>query len=299
MVVALVASVYALIPQFTDLRGAADQIVNAQWGWVALAVLVTPLMYLGAASSLSGAAPDPVRPVPTFLTQVASSFTTKLAPSTVGGITLNIRFLQRQGADRAVAVTAVGVNSVSGFIVHTLLLVAFAAGAGRSDDVRLPKPEALVIGVVAVVLISAVAFAVPSIRRVMAARVLPGLRQSGQGILGVLRRPGDLVRLVGGNVVVVASLVASFILCAKAFGDDLRLVALVAAYLVGSSVSIIAPTPGGLGAVEVALVGALVAAGTPDKIAVPAVFLFRVITFWIPMLPGWLSLRWLRHRELA
>jgi undecaprenyl-diphosphatase len=188
---------------------------------------------------------------------------------------------------------------MSGFVVHTLLLVVFAARAGRSSDVRLPKPEALAIGGAAVVLISAVTLAVPSIRRVIAAKVLPGLRRSGQGIVHVLRRPGDLVRLVAGNTVVVVSLLAAFVLCAKAFGDDLRLVALGAAYLAGSSVSIIAPTPGGLGAIEVALVGTLVAAGTPDKIAVPAVFLFRLITFWIPMLPGWLSLRWLRHRDLA
>lgn len=299
MVIALAASVYALIPQFTDLRGAADQIRNANWGWVALAVLATPVMYLGAASSIAGATPDPIRPVPTLLTQVASSFTTKLAPSSVGGMTLNVRFLQHQGVDRSVAATAVGVNSVSGFVVHTLLLALFAAGAGRSDDVRLPKPEALAIGGAGVVVISVIAFAVPSVRRAMATRVLPGLRRSGRGIAMVFRRPADLARLLGGNAIVVFSLLAAFVCCVKAFGGDLRLVGLAAAYLAGSSVSIISPTPGGLGAIEVALVGTLVAAGTPDKIAVPAVFLFRLITFWIPMLPGWLSLRWLRRRDLA
>jgi undecaprenyl-diphosphatase len=30
---------------------------------------------------------------------------------------------------------------------------------------------------------------------------------------------------------------------------------------------------------------------------VPAVFLFRFATFWLPILPGWLSFMWLQRRE--
>ena len=31
--------------------------------------------------------------------------------------------------------------------------------------------------------------------------------------------------------------------------------------------------------------------------ALPPVLLFRVLTFWLPVLPGWLSLVWLQHRK--
>ena len=51
MVVAIVASVYALLPQLTDLRGAADQIRHAQWGWAVLVVIVVPVTFVGAALS--------------------------------------------------------------------------------------------------------------------------------------------------------------------------------------------------------------------------------------------------------
>ncbi|MEZ5237464.1 MAG: hypothetical protein R2716_00350 [Microthrixaceae bacterium] len=53
-----------------------------------------------------------------------------------------------------------------------------------------------------------------------------------------------------------------------------------------------------MGAVEAALVAALMAVGVEAALAVPAVFLFRVGTFWLPILPGWAAFRWLRHREL-
>ncbi len=82
-----------------------------------------------------------------------------------------------------------------------------------------------------------------------------------------------------------------------AFGGELPLATVGAVYLVGSAVASAAPTPGGLGAIEAALVGGLVAAGLETAVAVPAVLLFRLATFWLPILPGWLSFRWLQRQE--
>src|SRR6185369_56784 len=82
-----------------------------------------------------------------------------------------------------------------------------------------------------------------------------------------------------------------------AFGGGLPFATVGAVYLVGSAVATAAPTPGGLGAMEAALIGGLVAAGLDNSIAVPAVFLFRLATFWLPILPGWLCFSWLRRRE--
>ena len=67
-------------------------------------------------------------------------------------------------------------------------------------------------------------------------------------------------------------------------------------YLLASAVASAAPTPGGLGAVEAALIAALVAAGVDNAVAVPAVFLFRLATFWLPIAPGWLAFTALRRQ---
>ncbi|MGZ3689490.1 MAG: hypothetical protein ACXVBW_14405, partial [Bdellovibrionota bacterium] len=40
-----------------------------------------------------------------------------------------------------------------------------------------------------------------------------------------------------------------------------------------------APTPGGLGALEAAVIAGLVSAGMASTAAVPAVFLFRIATY--------------------
>ena len=51
-------------------------------------------------------------------------------------------------------------------------------------------------------------------------------------------------------------------------------------------------------AVEAALAAGLTAAGVDAGVAVSAVLLFRIVTFWIPIGPGWLSFNYLQRREL-
>jgi glycosyltransferase 2 family protein len=41
--------------------------------------------------------------------------------------------------------------------------------------------------------------------------------------------------------------------------------------------------------VEAALSAGLAAAGLPGDTAVSAVLLYRVTTFWLPVIPGWLA----------
>ena len=58
-----------------------------------------------------------------------------------------------------------------------------------------------------------------------------------------------------------------------------------------------APTPGGLGAVEAALVAALTGFGMKSGPAVSAVLTFRLATYWLPTLPGWFTFRWMQAHE--
>ena len=54
---------------------------------------------------------------------------------------------------------------------------------------------------------------------------------------------------------------------------------------------------GGLGALEAAVIAGLVAAGMPNDIAVPSVFLFRLGTFWLPILPGWGAFTYMQRED--
>jgi uncharacterized protein (TIRG00374 family) len=68
--------------------------------------------------------------------------------------------------------------------------------------------------------------------------------------------------------------------------------------MIGGTLASAAPTPGGVGAVEAALIGGLAAFGLPADIAVPSVLLYRVLTCWLPVFCGWATMRWMAKQDL-
>jgi glycosyltransferase 2 family protein len=80
----------------------------------------------------------------------------------------------------------------------------------------------------------------------------------------------------------VLALAATFL----AFGADVPWTALGIAYVVAYSIGTLAPTPGGLGAVEGIMIALFVSFGVPSATAVTVVLVYRIINFWLPIPPG-------------
>jgi len=74
-----------------------------------------------------------------------------------------------------------------------------------------------------------------------------------------------------------------------AFGYRIGVVYLVLGYIVAYAVGTLAPTPGGLGAVEGLMIALFVGFGVPSAIAVAVVLVYRLINFWMPIPPGLVS----------
>lgn len=83
----------------------------------------------------------------------------------------------------------------------------------------------------------------------------------------------------------------------RAFGAAPSLLDVAAAYLAGAAIGAISPTPSGLGAIEAALVGALIRLNVPSGVAVASVLAFRLVTYWLPILPGAAAFHALRRRR--
>ena len=110
----------------------------------------------------------------------------------------------------------------------------------------------------------------------------------------VARSPPKLTLLFGGSTAVTLAYIAAFAAAVQAFGDGISVAKIGAVYLAGSVIAAAAPTPGGLGPLEAALVAGLTGVGMARGPAVSAVLTYRLATYWLPVLPGWLSLRLLQ-----
>jgi uncharacterized protein (TIRG00374 family) len=71
-----------------------------------------------------------------------------------------------------------------------------------------------------------------------------------------------------------------------AFGHGIGLSSVAVCYVVAYAIGTLAPTPGGLGAIEGLLIALFVSFGVPSATAVAVVLVYRLINFWLPIIPG-------------
>jgi undecaprenyl-diphosphatase len=285
-------AIHLLLPQVGELRQTLGALQAARWPWLAAGLVLSAASYLAAAVAQLGAVDPPLALGRTTLVQVASSFTNRLTPAGLGGIGLNVRYLQRAGMDRPAAVAAVAVNTAAGALVHVLglLVAAVVIGRARLPAAHIPQGWPVLVALAAVLAGGGLVLWSPLGRR----RLLLPAVQAFRELAGVLRRPGKAAQLLGGSIGVTLSYALALAGCLAAFDAHPPLVGTVAVYLAGAAVASVSPTPGGLGAMEAALVAGLTALGVPTGPAVAGVLAFRLLTFWLPILPGWLAYRALR-----
>ncbi|MEV6651345.1 lysylphosphatidylglycerol synthase transmembrane domain-containing protein [Streptomyces sp. NPDC051219] len=288
---------YFLLSQLTHIEF-GTLIDRAEWGWVAAAVLFSALSYVAAAMSLLGFVPERVPFVRTVLAQVAGSFVKLVAPAAVGGVALNTRFLQRAGVRPGLAVASVGASQLFGLASHILLLLAFGYLTGTEKTPFLTPSRTVIAGLLTVAVLALVVTAIPFMRKFVATRVRSLFAGVVPRMLDVLQRPQKLLTGIGGMLLLTGTFVMCLDASIRAFGGSqtISYASVAVVFLAGNALGSAAPTPGGVGAVETALIAGLIAVGLEKEIAVPAVLLFRLMTFWLPVLPGWLSFNHLTRK---
>jgi glycosyltransferase 2 family protein len=298
--ISLAIAFYVLIPQLADVSGVWERLKQADWTWALYALVASALTYIGATIGLLGAVPTRAPFAGTLGTQLAGSFINRIVPARVGGIATNVRYLQKQGIDLAVATSSVGLQQLAGFLMHVALSALFLVWAGRSGAEAfhfLPSGQTVLIGATVILALSGLLFLLPVGRKLLRKRVWPVVKKSGRGMADVVHQPAKVIMLFAGPALLTMSYVAALVLSVYAFGNPhVSFASIAVVYLVGSAISSAAPTPGGIGAVEAALIAGLTAIGLDRDVAVPAVFLFRIVTFWLPILPGWLCFTLLERR---
>ncbi|MGW4319051.1 lysylphosphatidylglycerol synthase domain-containing protein [Streptomyces sp. NPDC004684] len=289
---------YYLLTQLTHIQ--FDTLfAHAQWGWLVAAVLFSALSYVAAAMALLGFVPERVSFVRTVAAQVAGSFVKIVAPAAVGGVALNTRFLQRSGVRPGLAVASVGASQLFGLGCHILMLLSFGYLTGTEKTPSLSPSRTVIAGLLTVAVLVLVVTSVPFLRKFVATRVRSLFAGVVPRMLDVLQRPQKLVTGIGGMLLLTACFVMCLDASIRAFGDEstsLSIASVAVVFLAGNALGSAAPTPGGVGAVEATLTVGLIAVGLPKEVAAPAVLMFRLLTLWLPVLPGWLAFNHLSRK---
>jgi uncharacterized protein (TIRG00374 family) len=80
-----------------------------------------------------------------------------------------------------------------------------------------------------------------------------------------------------------------------AFGVHVPIAVVVQGFFLGMVANLFPLAPAGVGAVDAGMIGAFVLFGLPEETVFPAVLIFRLVSFWMPIPPGILAFFQLRH----
>ncbi|MGH3243172.1 MAG: lysylphosphatidylglycerol synthase transmembrane domain-containing protein, partial [Spirillospora sp.] len=297
-IVALSFAAYIVIPQVASLNF-GTLTATASWYWVLVALGAAALTYVAAALMLMGFVPEKLPLGRTIIAQVAASFVKLVAPAAVGGVAVNTRYLQRSGMRPGQAVASVGASQLVGLVTHILLLILFGFLTGSTTKATqdLAPSRTVVIAVLSLGLVAGLALTVPRVRREVTTRLKSMFSGVVPRVVDVLQSPKKLTTGVGGTLLLTVAFVLCLDASIRAFGGSLPLTSVVVVFLTANALGSAAPTPGGLGAVEGALTLALTISGLSAETATSAVLLYRLLTLWLPVLPGWGAFTYLQRKE--
>lgn len=295
------ALVYVAYPFISTVPTFFSELRTANWWWAVLGLAVSALTYLGAAGSLWACADGSVKFWKLSIMQVANTFAATTTPAGVGGLALSTRFLQKGGLTALRATAAVALQQSVQVIVHVALLIFFSAVAGTATNLWHFVPNATVLYLVAGVALGIVGtfVLVPNLRRWLATELRPKLKEVTRDLAELAREPKRLGLIVLGSAGTTLGAALALWASVEAFGGGTTFVTVTVVTMVGGTLASAAPTPGGVGAVEAALIGGLAAFGVPTGIAVPSVLLYRVLTCWLPVFIGWPVMRWLTKNDMV
>ncbi len=282
-----------------------DTMSGLDWVWVVPIVIVTLLGTVGGAMSLSGSVVRPIALGEATIVMFGQSFLNRFTPMNAGGMAMRIRYLQKGGTDGTVATAAIGLTSLASGVIQLVFFVFFVVVASADPTGGLdltgsgPDFSIIVVFAIAILIAAVVIAAAPKLRRWFVGFLTSTLTKIKADFGELARRPSKLSLLFGGQAFAKLSTILAFVWSCRAFDVDLAFVELGALYMVANTVASAVPTPGGVGAIEAALVFMLTGAAVDDATAWAVVLLFRLINFWFPTIPGYFALKVSERRQLV
>ncbi len=271
---------------------------GATWWWIVVAFVLSFASNIGFALGLQGTVPVRLPLWTTTELEVALSFSNVAVPA-IGGIGLQIRYLQKQGVDLSSAIAAGGLLSTVGSLIAAVGLFGMAVLIQPAKiNLNLLPTQGLALSILyaaaAIAAIAALIVGIPRVRRA----VMPPVRRAATTMAIAFRSPRQLALLIGGNV--LATLLSTWCLlaCVLAFGGSVPFWPLLAVNIGVVTIASLVPIPGGGTAVgTVGLAAALVAFGVHRDVAVAAVLANQLVYYYLPAVPGWFATEHLVRRD--
>lgn len=314
LLVLIIVAIYVLLPKLIGFDDAVENLGDANWVWLAVAVVFNVLAFIAYVALfrgvLGGTRDDAVQrrldlKASYQITMAGLAATRIFSAAGAGGVVLSYWALRKAGMPRRRSACRMVAFLVLMYSVYTLALIVFGVllrtGVLPGDDPfgGTVVPAIIAAAMMAIFLLIALIpddlerrmgrFPEGSRRRRYLTRFAKGPATVASGVrtaIDYVRHPHRGALAVGGAVGFWAANIAVLWASFKAFGGSPTLGVLVQGFFVGMAANLIPSPAGGVGSVDAGMIGAFVLFGMPTSVVFPAVLAYRVIAFWLPIPPG-------------
>lgn len=289
--------IYVIIPQFNAFKGIFDSLDSLNAIWLIPIVLASVATYFLTALIYIILSSVPLKLWPTTMVQLAASFMSKIVPGGVSTAGLNMRYMNRSGIDTVDASAIIVTNNTLGFIMFIIPLSLFLLFSGRSlaslftFQVTLTQVVLALSGLLLVLAILAA-------RKKLRNKAVTAISNFAASIREFTNSPLEVGLASAASLAVSLSYILCLYFCFLAFGLSVGFAGAVLVYITAVIAKSVAPTPGGLGPLEIAMISALVGLGVAKPEALSVVVLYRLATFWLPIPFSLLAYRYITRKRL-
>jgi len=293
--VIILLGLYVVVRNWDTVLASLRVARTAQPFWLFLGLSGMAFTYFVVAGIYAVLALHPLRYTQTALVELSSSFVNRLLPSGIGNLGLHGVYLYKRGHSAAEATAVVSISSLLSFAGHIALLLCAGifyreAYKELAAHYHVSVPWVVVVGGLTAVI---VVLCLPAVRRRINS-FIDNLVAS----LGRISRQGIGTGL-GLAMLLTATYTAILWASAHAIGLSLNLVQAFVVLSISVLTSAVTPTPGGLVGAEAGLFAGFIAYGADTTTAGAAVVIYRLVTYWLPMLPGAIALLIARQRRIV
>jgi uncharacterized protein (TIRG00374 family) len=318
LVFILLGSIYFLFPKLVGLGDALSRLDDADPLWIAIAIafnVAAYATYIALFKAVVGGDALRLSWTETYEINMAGVAATLLfSAGGAGGVALTYWALRKAGmARRDVGRRMVAFVSLH-YVFYPFALILFGVllrtgvmnGKGSVELTIVPAAVAGLLLILGVLVTLIPANAEERLARYAHTERSRSLLQSagkvpatlGEGFrfaLGLFTHPSRgglaVIGAAGFWAFSIGVLWASF----HAFGVHVPLAVVVQGFFLGMVANLFPLAPAGVGAVDAGMIGAFVLFGFPSETVFPAILIFRLVSFWMPIPPGIFAFFQLRH----
>ena len=292
----LLLALSILIPQFLDLIRDKEVISSISVKYVLVATAVHIFTPIFAAASYIYLSPKPISFLKSIATQYASGFTNRLLPSGAGALATVTSFLSKSGLSIPESLSLALVNNILGFFAFAIVMLVLKAYDLNNIKSLAPDVHWYVYTGISVVLIALVVAGITS--KKLRTKIVRIFKEVSLALKQITLHPISTLMALMANAGITILHIASLALCIASVGYTLPIQITALVFATGIVAITVSPTPSGLGLTELALSASLKTFGLPTDQALVVAVSYRLVTYWIPILPGYIFYRLSRSKNI-